>query len=117
MTTGTVAPRCVFCGRPAEHRHHWTGRLEPTGPYLDSAATVPLCRLCHYVEHAAWRSVGIDDVPDPLRARVRRSTWLFGRLADLERPVTLDAATIRGAHAVCLAIGDDLDRRDERAAP
>jgi hypothetical protein len=92
-----LADRCLFCLAPAEHEHHPTARLTADGPYLDGW-TVPTCRCCHAVEHVAWRAAGIDELADPLLARLGRNTWLIGRLADLGRPVVLLPDTLRGHH-------------------
>lgn len=105
------SPRCVFCARPGVHRHHWTGRPEPGLPYFDPASTVPVCVPHHHVEHQSWRFLGIDRASDPVEARIARGCWLFGRLADLGRPVTLDTDTLRGIHRVFLALADDLRER------
>lgn len=110
MTRRRDIGACLLCGRPAAQFHHWTAR-GVDGSYLDPTSTIPLCVRCHATEGQCWHEVGIDELPDPLVARVRRTMWTVGRLADLNRPVTFDALTLRGFHAVMLAIGRDVDAR------
>jgi hypothetical protein len=98
--------RCIFCGRPAGHRHHLTARLEPDAPYLDEEWTVSLCGRCHSTEHAAWRHARIASIDDPLLARLARNTWFIGRLIDLGRPVTFSTEELRGLHGSLVACLD-----------
>ena len=95
--------RCLFCGSPAVHLHHPTGRLGPELPYLDPSFTIPLCRACHHAEHAAMRDVGLDLLTDPLLARLVRMAWLLGRLADTDRSVTFTVGALKGMHGCLLA--------------
>ena len=106
-----LGPCILLCGRAADHRHHWTARLDPAGPYLDADSTVPVCVRCHATEHAGWRATGLETIDDPLLARVQRTTWLLGRWADLGRPVTIDPVTLRGLHVVLVAVGVDVVAR------
>ena len=96
---------CFFCGAPAGHWHHPTARLTSAGPHLDPGFVVPVCRSCHYVEHAAWRDVGIDVVVDPMLARLLRSTWLVGRIVDLNRPEAFTMDVLRGFHGCLIQMG------------
>ena len=97
---------CAFCGRPAEERHHFTARLTPDGPYLDPEATIPLCRRHHATETALWRepAVGLDAIADATLARAARTTWMLGRMVDLDRPAT--PAVLRSFHGVLVRITD-----------
>jgi hypothetical protein len=104
----TARPRCIFCGRRACARHHWTARLDPSAAYLDPDATVPVCDPCHHAEDPLWRTVGIDRLNEPLAARLFRLAWLLGTLADTGRPVIFDPETVRGLHRVVLRIIQDL---------
>jgi hypothetical protein len=107
---------CLFCGRPAEHRHHPTATLFSGGRYLDAAWTVPICARCHATEHASWRQAGIASIDDPLEARLTRNTWLIGRLIDLGRPVTFGTGELRGLHSSMLAcLGLVREGRDEES--
>lgn len=110
MTGGRDLGACLLCGRPAAQFHHWTAR-GVDGSYLDPTSTVPLCVRCHATEGQCWREEGLDVIDDPLLARPARTAWTFGRIADLDRPVTADTVTWRGFHAVMLAIGHDIDDR------
>ena len=94
---------CIFCGAPAVHWHHPTGRLSPEGLYLDPAFVVPVCRSCHACEHAAWRDVGINGLTDPTLARLCRVVWLIGRLVDLDRAEALNVDVLRGLHGCLIA--------------
>ena len=95
---------CIFCGAPAVHAHHPTARLSPDMPHLDPTFVVPVCRSCHYVEHVAWRDVGIDVVLDPMLARLTRVTWLVGRLVDLDRTEGITVDVWRGFHRCLVEI-------------
>jgi hypothetical protein len=94
---------CIFCSRPAVHRHHPTGR-DVAGAYLDAGFMVPLDARCHSTEHAAWRDAGIDDLVDPLEARLARLCWLTGRVADLGR--SLGPEELRGMNDSLVACLD-----------
>ncbi len=98
--------RCVFCGAPARELHHPTCRPAPELPYLDPTFTVPVCVPSHHAEHAAWRDARprLDRIDDPLLARVRRTTWFWGRLADRGCEVVLGPGTLRGLHRSGLAV-------------
>jgi hypothetical protein len=104
-----MTDRCIFCGAPAEHRHHPTAR-DGSGRYLDPAFVVPACVICHRCDHAAQHDAGLDALSDPLRARAWRTVWLLGRLADLDLPVTIDSVALRGLHGVTLAIVEHIGR-------
>lgn len=106
MTPSGDLGSCLYCGRPAEEGHHFSASLASQTAYLDSEARIPLCTRCHHTEHTCWREVGLDLIDDPLFARLRRTTWTLGRLADLAHPVTLDSLTLRGLHLVLLRIGE-----------
>jgi len=105
---------CLFCGLPAEELHHWTASLTPDGPYLDPAATVPLCIRCHHAEHGAWRELGMERFADPLEARQVRLSWLWQRLSDIAEHTgqrTLDTRSQRGMQIVIQANTEELARR------
>lgn len=94
--------RCLFCGAPAAERHHPTAQLTGSSSYLDASFTVPVCIRCHHAEHAVWRQIGLDEIESPLLARLCRTTWLVGRLADLECPAPPDV--VRGLHGCLVAV-------------
>ena len=83
-----------------------TARLTADGPYLDPEATIPLCRRHHATETALWHEpeVGLDAIGDPTLARVARSTWMLGRLVDLDRPAS--PAVLRSLHVVLVRVSD-----------
>jgi hypothetical protein len=101
-----MSETCIFCGAPADHWHHPTARLAADTPHLDPGFVVPVCRSCHYVEHAAWRDVGIDALGDPMLARLLRSTWLVGRIVDLNRAGALTEDILRGFHGCLIRIAE-----------
>lgn len=78
---------CAYCGAPAEHRHHLTGRPAPKAPYLDPDLTVALCRSCHLSDHHAWRLTGLDRISEPIPARLARAGFTLGRLGSLGKPL------------------------------
>jgi|GEM_PF-6888874 hypothetical protein len=43
-------------------------------------------------------------VSDPIITRLRRLCWFVGRLADLDRPVTLSPEVLRGLHEALLGL-------------
>jgi hypothetical protein len=97
---------CVYCGRPAQERHHFTARLRPDEPYLDAGATLALCRRCHDTETALWREFGLDRIEHPTLARARRTTWTLGRVVAAERAV--EPSTLRPFHEVLVVITGEL---------
>ena len=105
MTARDLGP-CAFCGRPGEEGHHYTARATSDGPYVDPHSTLPLCRRCHHTEGQLWRDVGLDVIDHPLVARVRRTTWTVGRLADFGQG--WPAASMRGLHEVLLGVQDQV---------
>jgi hypothetical protein len=96
---------CAFCGRPARDRQHYTAGVGAV-VHIDEASWLPLCRRCHATEHVLWRDVGLDAIDHPLAARVRRTTWTVGRLADFGQP--WPAQSMRGLHDVLVAVQDDV---------
>ena len=94
---------CAFCGRPAQDRQHYTAGAGEA-MHIDERSWLSLCRRCHATEHQLWRTptVGLDVIGDPLVARVRRTTWTVGRLADFGRP--WPPGSMRGLHEVLVAV-------------
>ncbi|MHB1582504.1 MAG: hypothetical protein ACYCU7_16205 [Acidimicrobiales bacterium] len=107
--SGPALGRCLYCGRPAQELHHFTASLAGRTDHLDPQATIPLCVPCHKAEHAAWRTpaVGLAQVDHPLVARLGRTTWTLGRLADAGRP--LEAGVIVVLHGVLVTVSRDFD--------
>lgn len=99
---------CLYCGRPAEERHHFTASLRGQLDYLDPQATIPLCVRCHKAEHAAWRAAGLAAFDDPLLARVCRVTWTVGRLVGRDHG---QASVLRPVHPVLVVIRDGVTAR------
>jgi hypothetical protein len=87
----------------------------PDGPHLDPGFWVPLCRRCHYAEHAGWCDAGLDVICDPVLARLHRTSWIFGRLADLGCPVTFGCPTLRGLQGSLLVSADLVVSRYQEA--
>jgi hypothetical protein len=78
---------CLLCGKPAQHRHHCTGRGSDH-LQLDDDLTVPLCRGDHVLVHAALRNQDVDSplqetsTPERIERRLRRMGVLLARLAE-----------------------------------
>ncbi|MGH9291599.1 MAG: hypothetical protein ACRD0B_00420 [Acidimicrobiales bacterium] len=102
---------CVLCRRSARHRHHLSGRLQPDGPYLDGAATIPLCLRCHVTEHESWRELGLAELGDPVAARLLRLRWFCGRVIDEARLAPEAVALARAVLVVLDGLAAEL-RRD-----
>ncbi len=98
-----MTDRCLFCRKPADERHHPTGCCAPDGPHFDPDFTIPLCRSCHQAEHAAWRDGGLDDLSDPLEARVQRLSWLMVRLGTFGLSIEELPEVRSGIHTVLVA--------------
>ena len=79
---------CVFCGNPAIHAHHITGK-DPWKRHLDSELVADLCHQHHGLVHEDLRSQDLDRPRDPdgwdaataLAFRLARLGVFFGRLA------------------------------------
>ena len=59
MSASHALGSCLYCGAPAVHAHHPTGRAGPKQSYFDAGFTVALCRSCHVAEHVALRAEGL----------------------------------------------------------
>lgn len=78
---------CAFCGAPADHQHHLTGR-HPDRSYLHPHLTVGLCHRHHCLVHDDLRAQRIDTpthaAAEPAGAAVfalRRIAVFLGRFA------------------------------------
>jgi hypothetical protein len=91
---------CAVCGRPARERHHPTGR-GADAQYFDPHWTVPLCSGCHRQDLPLWRDFGIDQLTDPVTARLARCAFFVGRLRLAGRG--LDAEAVAGLHDCLVA--------------
>ena len=108
MSAGDLGSRlgpCAYCGRPAQDRQHFTAGVAPV-VHIDEGSWLPLCRRCHATEHQLWRDVGLDVIDSVLVARVQRTIWTVGRVADLGRP--WPAECVRGLHEVLVAVQEDV---------
>jgi hypothetical protein len=84
-----VIPVCVFCGRPADFRHHWTGR-GADGRYLDPELAAWTCHSDHELcGNDDWHTLGIYDADpaqttflDSLELRLARLGSGLGRVAE-----------------------------------
>ncbi|MDA8380322.1 MAG: hypothetical protein M0020_05770 [Actinomycetota bacterium] len=54
---------------------------------------------CHRLDLPLWRDLGLDELRDPLAARLGRNTFFLGRLRATARPVTLGPDAVAGLHA------------------
>ncbi|MDA8038474.1 MAG: hypothetical protein M0Z69_04810 [Actinomycetota bacterium] len=93
-----MTPRCLYCGRRPVEQHHVTGRLCPSGRYLDPRLSVPLCKRHHAREHEVLRRRGLafPDGADLTGHRLARLLDFLGRLGDHRRPLVLDGPALGG---------------------
>ncbi len=76
---------CWACGRPADRRHHATGKDHQDG-YLDRRFISPLCHDDHELVHDGWRAQGIERVTEPLTSfdsvtiRLQRTAASYARM-------------------------------------
>lgn len=77
--------RCIYCGRPAERRHHPTGK-DHEDRYLDREFTVPVCHDHHELVGDDRRTLGLEVSERPL-------TWL-DRVEVRLRRMAIDAARL-----------------------
>jgi hypothetical protein len=109
---------CAFCGHPAEHRHHVTGRAAPGERYFDDRFCLALCGSCHAREHAVLRRLGLGfPVGSNHRAhRILRFADVCIRFADADRGLVLDAPSTRALGMMLLGVVGALDCGHEGAA-
>jgi hypothetical protein len=55
---------CGFCGEPAVHAHHVTGK-HPTKQHLDPPLVIDVCGQHHVLVHEDLRSQGLDRPREP----------------------------------------------------
>lgn len=82
------APRCYFCGEPADRRHHLTGRCgDAKSDYLDPDLAGPVCHDDHELVHDDWPTIRAaehrdEPISNPLErvlVRLQRISALFAR--------------------------------------
>jgi hypothetical protein len=84
---------CVFCGQPAAHAHHITGK-DPWKRHLDPNLVAPLCHQHHTLVHEDLRSQDLDrprvrdgwNYQVALGFRLARLAVFFGRLDTYQDP-------------------------------
>ena len=93
---GAPIHRCVFTGRLADHLHHPTMR-GPDGVRLDADFVVPVVRRQHDREHQSMTWSGLDEIDEPNRARLERTSHLLVRLGEFHAGgvVCLPAESVR----------------------
>jgi hypothetical protein len=104
---------CAFCGRPAVHAHHVTGREERGGAYLDGDIVADLCLSHHVVSHVGERRLAREyPAPDDDRIahRLLRVASHCERLLDADRPLVLRGAVLAGVMALLVAAAHALRR-------
>jgi hypothetical protein len=108
---------CPFCGRPAVHLHHITGRCRADGPYLDPGLVIGLCKRCHNAEHAALRRAGLEwPSGDELQHRLLRLAHLLVRIHQLGRPIELGSRSAEALVGLLRELVDVRSKGQEGAA-
>lgn len=109
---------CAFCGRPAVHAHHVTGREERGGVYFDRALVADLCRPHHVAAHVAERRLG-REFPAPeddwIAHRLLRVASHCQRLLDADRPLVLSGAVLTGLVALLVVAARAMRRCQKEA--
>lgn len=92
---------CVYCGQLGLWRQHHPTERDENGVYLDPDFTVPACHDHHTLVHDDCRSLGLEEVADPLGAtelnalRLRRLAVNLARVSSPEGAVVLLQAAAR----------------------
>ena len=111
--------QCEFCGGPADHLHHPTGR-DHLGRYLDIMLVLRADYDCHAFVHDDWRHERLDKLQRPrtiveyLAIRLRRLAMNLGRLDRAQGGGTFWGLLATAMQRWADELDDHVRRLDER---